>query len=330
MPTWSELQNELQKKPPQERGPLIAEKCHQTTKQIADTYGRNVIYYASSFLQKPKVSGLLNSINREDLNGFMAGVHGLESDRGLLLILHTPGGLAEAAQTIVEYLRSKFGAIDVLIPTYAMSAGTMIALGCDRIVMGRQSQLGPTDPQLIVGNRQFSAHSIVEQFEEAKQNIAGNPVLAHAWAPVLHSFGPALLQKARKSIVYGQELVREWLQEYMLAKRHNRAELAKEVSGYFSSNTHGSHGRRIGRDVAKEHHLEIVDLEDNQDLQDEVLTLYHLSTIAFEQGPAIKSVVSSNGRMWVKNMEIDVTVQQPPQRTKPVKNPRRSGKHRPR
>ena len=133
--------------------------------------------------------------------------------------IHTPGGMAEAAQTIVDYLRSKFSAIDVLVPTYAMSAGTMIALGCDRIIMGRQSQLGPTDPQLIVGNRPFSAHSIVEQFEEAKAEISGNPVLAHAWAPVLRSFGPALLQEARKSISYGQTLVRDWLQKYMFSGR---------------------------------------------------------------------------------------------------------------
>ena len=92
----------------------------------------------------------------EDIHGFMAGIHGHEADKGLLLILHTPGGLAEAAETIVDYLRSKFDKIDILIPTYAMSAGTMIALACDQIIMGRQSQLGPTDPQLIIGDRPFS------------------------------------------------------------------------------------------------------------------------------------------------------------------------------
>lgn len=97
--------------------------------------------------------------------------------------------MAEAAQTIVDYLRSKFSAIDVLIPIYAMSAGTMISLGCDRILMGRQSQLGPTDPQLIVGNRSFSAHSIVEQFKEAKEQISNNPTLAHAWAPARQRLG---------------------------------------------------------------------------------------------------------------------------------------------
>ena len=240
----------------------------------------------------------------------MAGIYNQEYDKGLLLILHTPGGLAEAAQTIVDYLRSKFDSVDVLIPTYAMSAGTMIALGCDRIITGRQSQLGPTDPQLIIGERAFSAHSIVEQFEEAKGDIAANTNLAHAWAPILGSFGPALLQEARKSLTYGRSLVQEWLEKYMLAGTDDPVRLAREASEYFSSNEHGSHGRRVNHDAARANHINVVDLEENQHLQDEVLTLYHISTIAFENGPVTKCVMSSNRRMWVKNIQLDVVVQQ--------------------
>ena len=311
MPAWSELLDEFNTIEPPERGPFLAEKSLNFTARIAERYQRNVLYYASSFLQKPQIPGLFTLINMEDINGFMAGVHGHDFNKGLLLILHTPGGMAEAAQTIVDYLRSKFTAIDIVIPTYAMSAGTMIALGCDRIVMGRQSQLGPTDPQLIVGNRPFSAHSIVDQFEEAKINIASNPVLAHAWAPVLSSFGPALLQEARKAISYGQSLVQNWLQEYMFADTQNPAVLAEQVAEYFGSDKHGSHGKRIDREEAKLKHIKIIDLEDDQDLQEEILSLYHLSTIAFEQGPAAKTVMSSNSRMWVKNMQVEMVVQTP-------------------
>ena len=128
MPSWSDLQDKLNSIEPDKRGAFIAETSRELTGLIAERYDRNVLYYASSFLQKPQVPGLYTSINMEDINGFMAGVHGHDFSKGLLLILHTPGGMAEAAQTIVEYLRSKFGDIDVLVPTYAMSAGTMIAL----------------------------------------------------------------------------------------------------------------------------------------------------------------------------------------------------------
>lgn len=305
MATWSKIQDELNKVQPEKRGDFIADKSHQSMKQIASLYKRNVLYYASAFLQKPQVPSVLTTINREDINGFMAGVHGLDSKKGLLLILHTPGGLAEAAQTIIGYLRSKFSDIAALVPTYAMSAGTMIALGCDRVILGRQSQLGPTDPQLIVANGSFSAHSIVAQFEEAKQDIVNNTDLAHAWAPILRSFGPALLEEARRSITYGQDLVENWLKEYMFADHENPAALAKKAAKYFGSQEHGSHGRRIDREEAELQQIKIDKLEDNQDLQDEVLTLYHLSTIAFENGPASKFVMSSNGRMWIKNISAN-------------------------
>ena len=311
MPSWSDLQDELDGIDPASRGDHIAERARQCTARIAGHCDRNVLYYASSFLQKPQIPGLFTAINMEDINGFMAGIHGHDFSKGLLLVLHTPGGMGEAAQTIVDFLRSKFSDIDFIVPTYAMSAGTMIALGCDGIIMGRQSQLGPTDPQLIVGNRPFSAHSIVEQFEEAKGEIAGNPVLAHAWAPVLRSFGPALLQEARKSIAYGQTLVQDWLQKYMFSGRPDPAGLASSVAAHFGDDRHGSHGRRIDRDEARQQQLEIIDLEDDQILQEEVLTLYHLSTTAFEMGPAAKSVMSSNGRLWIKNMPMVASVQPP-------------------
>ena len=302
MPSWSDLQDELDRIEPDKQGSFISKRLEEYTALIGQHYERNVLYYASSFLQKPQVPGLFTSITMEDINGFMAGVHGLDFNKGLLLILHTPGGMGEAAQTIVDYLRSKFTDIDVLVPTYAMSAGTMIALGCDRVIMGRQSQLGPTDPQIIVEDRPFSAHSIVEQFEEAKTQISNNPVLAHAWSPVLRSFGPALLQEARKSISYGQNLVQDWLQKYMFSERSNSETLAEEVATYFGGDQHGSHGRRIDRDEARNQQLEVLDLEDDQNLQEDVLTLYHLLTIAFERTSAVKSVASSNGRSWIKNM----------------------------
>ena len=207
MATWSELLDEFNRRPPEERGEWIATATHQAVAEIAAISNRNVIAYTSAFLQKPQVPGLSTTINREDINGFMAGVHGLDPHKSLLLLLHTPGGLPDAAQTIVSYLRSKYADIHAVIPTYAMSAGTMVALGCDRIIMGRQSQLGPTDPQLVVGQRPFSAHSIVSQFDQAKNQIVQNPVTAHAWAPVLRTFGPALLEEARKSLEYTRSLV---------------------------------------------------------------------------------------------------------------------------
>ncbi len=305
MPGWSELLDEFKGITPENRGQFISDSVSDAVERIAKHYDRNVLYYASAFLQKPRAPGLSTAITLEDINGFMAGVYGCDPEKNLLLILHTPGGRAEAAQTIVEYLRSKFKKIDIVIPTYAMSAGTMIALGCDRILMDRQSQLGPTDPQMFFGGRHYSAHSIVGQFDKAKEEIAhSDPILAHAWAPVLRSLGPALLEEARRTLSYGQAIVQGWLGQYMFAGHRNRAVLASEVADYFSSDKHGAHGKRIGRKDAKAKKVKVINLEADQKLQDEVLTLYHLSTIAFDHSAAVKVVHSSAGGAWIKNLTM--------------------------
>ena len=304
MSSWAELTDELQKLPPDQRGPWIVDTAKASLEQLAAQTNRNVIVYASGYLQKPQVPGIFLSVNGEDLNGFMTSLYRMDCSRGLLLVLHTPGGSAEAAESIVEYLRSKFDEIDVLIPAFAMSAGTMISLSADRLIMGRQSQLGPTDPQLIMNNAAFSAHSIVEQFDEAKAEIAKNPDLARAWAPVLQPFGPALLQNARKALSYGQTLVQRWLERNMFKSHADPAADARAVATFFSGNSHGSHGRRIDRSEARAQGLTVLDLEDDDVLQSAALTLYHALTIAFESGPAAKIIMSTNGNSWIKNFTV--------------------------
>ena len=94
----------------------------------------------------------------------------------------------------------------------------------------------------------------------------------------------------------------------MFLKREDPVALASAVAAHFGGNQHGSHGRRIDRDELRQQQLEVTNREDNQELQEEVLILYHLSTIAFEMEPAVKSVVSSNGRFWIKNMQMEADV----------------------
>jgi ClpP class serine protease len=64
------------------------------------------------------------------------------------LILHTPGGLVLAALQIARAIDAYKGKVTVLVPHYAMSGGTLIALAADEIIMCGHSVLGPVDPQL--------------------------------------------------------------------------------------------------------------------------------------------------------------------------------------
>jgi Serine dehydrogenase proteinase len=311
MASWADLVKQVESLHPQARGQWVLDQAKVQVGRLATLTNQNVIFYASGFLQKPQVAGQFLSITAEDINGFMTCIHGMDCSKGLLLLLHTPGGSPDAAATIVSYLWSKFTKIEVLIPTYAMSAGTMIAMAGNNIIMGRQSQLGPTDPQLIMNNMPHSAHSIVEQFDEAKKEIANSPQLAGAWLPILQPFGPALLQTARKAIAYTQQLVTQWLEQRMLAGEQNAATTSKAIAEHLGGAQHGSHGRRIDREAARALGLKVTDLEGKPELQDSALTLYHLATVAFEQGPMSKMMISTNGNQWIKNVPAPPAMQLP-------------------
>ncbi|MGD0019953.1 MAG: S49 family peptidase [Candidatus Limnocylindrales bacterium] len=319
MPSWDELLEQFSKRAVADRTPWLLAQQGEALRTISQLReGRNVILYGSAFLQKPQAPSQYLTINHEDLNGFMASVHQMDCKLGLTLLLHTPGGVTNAAESVVAYLRSKFTHIEVIVPALAMSAGTMISLSAERIVMGRQSQLGPIDPQIPAGGRMVSAQAVVEQFEQARREIIGDPVTgqkgnldaAHLWAPVLQSVGPSLLLEAQNALAYGESMVARWLTTCMFAADPPGAGAGKKAAKHFNdATTHKSHGRRIDRDEARSEGLTVEDLEDSDELQEAVLTAYHLMTIIFEQSAAAKLLWTSHGRTWIKNWAPAAAVQ---------------------
>jgi ClpP class serine protease len=284
---------------------------HWLTEQINDALknvrtlrrNRNVILYGSAFLQKPAVPNYTIAIAHEDLNGLMSVIHGMDCNLGLSLILHTPGGQTNAVESFVSYLHTKFTDIEVIVPAFAMSAGTMISLSADRIVMGRQSQLGPIDPQMQLANGgSISARAVTEQFDRAQTDILGTLAKAHVWASILQSLGPSLLQEAQNALDYSETMVARWLAKGMFKNANDPDAEGKRVAHHFNdASTHKSHGRRIDRDEAKLQGVVIEDLEAEQTLQDAILTVYHLMTIMFSNGQTTKVFWSDAGQIWAKN-----------------------------
>ncbi len=154
MPDWNQLRNEIDA-----AGSTYDIIRRRYLRKLHELSGRNVIIYYSGWLQKRNLEGM--EVNDADKNGFMTVVHELDCDRGLDLILHTPGGETAATESLVDYLRAMFRTdIRAFVPQLALSAGTMIACACKVIFMGKQSSLGPIDPQF--GG--IPAHGVVEEF----------------------------------------------------------------------------------------------------------------------------------------------------------------------
>ncbi len=118
--------------------------------------------------------------------------------------------------------------------------------------------------------------------------------------PILQQYGPALIQQCEAAEALALRLVREWLQEWMLAGKRNRAKKADAIANYFASyEEHRSHSLGISREQARKQGVNVTDLEADQGLQDGVLSVHH-ATMHTLQGAAIKIVENHLGRAFVK------------------------------
>jgi len=317
MPTWGEILKELQQlhtskqQLPPGVSPFDAIR-RKYIQALAKHTGRNVIVYASKWTQGG-VEPEIISITPEDVQGFMEVVHGLTGD-ALDLVVHSPGGSAEATESIVTYLRSKFRDIRVLIPHAAMSAATMLACASDRLVMGKHSFIGPIDPQFIVqtelGRKPVPAHAILEQFAMAQRQCR-DPALLSSWIPMLRQYGPALIVQCQLAMQLAQSLVGDWLGRYMFAADPNAKDKATKTAAALSDHaTFKSHGRFIGRDQAKSLGMVVEDLEADQVLQDALLSIFHASTHTFLATPAVKLIENHQGKAFIKQQQQLILVPQ--------------------
>jgi len=248
----------------------------------------------------------------------MQVMHGISTSH-LDLIIHSPGGSLEAAESFVIYLRSKFDHIRVIVPHLAMSAATMIACAADEIVLGKHSFLGPIDPQFALntpmGQRMVPAQAILAQFELA-QKECNDPTKLAAWIPMLNQYGPDLLVQCEHASKMSKRLVNEWLKTYMFKSetKAKRQALASNISNWLSNHQYfKSHGRHIQRDSLRAKKLKIINLEDDQKFQDLVLSTFHATTMTMTLTPAVKIIENHFGKAFINQAQM--IIQAPQQMT---------------
>lgn len=257
---------------------------------------RNAIIYYSGWLQKPDAPAV--SVNDVDKNGLMTVVHKLDRSIGLDLLLHTPGGDLAATESIVDYLRAMFGSdIRAIVPQLALSAGTMIACACREIVMGKQSSLGPVDPQMRGG---VPAHGILEEFQQAYDEIkgtGGTDAAKHAvWQHILSKYPPTLIGECKKAIQWSNDLVSGWLRTGMLEGDPDAdPKLAKILDGLGNHALSLSHSRHLSAETCRAMGLKISTLEENPKLQDAVLSVHHACMLTLSSTDAIKLIENHLG-----------------------------------
>lgn len=305
MPNWGQVLNEIQglgnKNPLDITRRKYLATMHKYTK-------RNIIAYYSAFLQRP--CGNV-SIDDNDKNALMQAVFNLDKTKGLDLILHTPGGDIAATESIVDYLKSLFGRdIRAFIPQMAMSAGTMIALSCKEIVMGKQSNIGPFDPS--IGG--ISCGGVIEEFNKACEGIQKDPSSTPLWTSIISKYHPTFLGDCQKAIDLSDKIVTKWLCDNMFYKHPNASDEAKRIVDELGSHEKTfSHAKHIHIDHCKELGIKVTPLEafgkqkinGCKDLQDCVLTIHHAYMHTFSNSSASKIIENHLGNAMIINTSLN-------------------------
>lgn len=292
MPNWIDVQREITEKFNRGEGldydSIVHGYRRKYLEELSRHTRRNVISYYSPTLP----------ITESDMNAFMAVVYGLDRRQGLDLILHTLGGDVAATEALVNYLRAMFG-IDIraIIPQLAMSAGTMIACACKVILMGKHSSLGPIDPQI---GGMLPAKGILEEFEEAAKEISHDPSRLDVWRLIIEQYNPTLLGNCKRAINLAEEIVTQWLRSGMFAgERKAKKKSGNIVASLLDLDRNKIHSRHLPLASCMELGLKITRLEEDDTLQDLVLTVHHAYMLAFENTNAIKIVENHNGKALI-------------------------------
>ena len=302
MANWSELLKEIT-----QLGSAFDILRRKYIKELHEYTERNVICYYSGFLQKPEL-GINNAVNDHDKNGLMTTINGLDIDMGLDLILHTPGGDTAATESIVDYLWQKFqGNIRCFVPQMAMSAGTMIACSCKEIWLGKQSSLGPVDPQF----NGIPAHGVIEEFKKAYTEIVNDPRTIPVWQPVIAKYPPSFIGECEKAVKWSNELVSSWLERNMLADDHEKTQKIEKILIELGDHSVSyAHNRHLSAQKCQEIGLKINMLENDQKLQDLVLSVHHIYFHTLGSTSAFKIIENHKGIAYIQQAQQVILPQQ--------------------
>lgn len=93
--------------------------------------------------------GAETQIHPEVMDYFVEHLDLIGKVKKISLFLYTRGGSTIAAWSIVNLIRQFCDEFEVIVPSKAHSAGTLICLGANSIVMTKQATLGPVDPSVV-------------------------------------------------------------------------------------------------------------------------------------------------------------------------------------
>jgi hypothetical protein len=267
---------------------------HERIGALEKATKRNVIWYHANMghplggMIPPDADMVENIVSSLDLTPY----------EGIDLYLNTPGGLPEVAARMLRSVRTRTKSFRVVVPSQAMSAGTLLAFGADEILMGPASALGPVDPQMVrmtPGGPTVSrpAKQYIEAYEDlaarAQHAIMGG-LPPHPWLQQLKEQDASFIMECKKARDATKNLGAQFLLDGML-KGKQMADAQGVVELFIKHGDEGTHGMPIWANKAREMGLTVRELDGNSDDWRAIRELY----VRYEQYVGAKGLAKTIG-----------------------------------
>lgn len=289
----------------------VAEEIRKSIKEVEEIRKIPLVCYVANVVKQTTGSISIDTSDDLPFNEMLNCID--NSIKEIDIVLVTPGGFANQAAQFVNSLRPRFDKVNFLLLNKAMSAGTIFVMSGDEIIMTKQSQIGPIDPQ--VRNRIgafIPAQSILTLIEDIKTKgeaaaKEGKPV---DWTDlqILRNIDPNDIATAISASQYSIGLVQEYLYNYKFKNWENHSttanavtdeekkERAKEIAQLLCNHSEWkNHGHAITREAAWQVcKLKIKHAEDIDGLERAMRRMWALFYWLFENTGFTKVFASNN------------------------------------
>lgn len=227
------------------------------------------------------------------------------------IYIETPGGSGETAEEIVRFLRKHFDTVSFVVSGEAKSAGTLIVLSGDEILMTETGSLGPIDAQMKIGRSVISAYDYVEWVNEKRADAEKNDRLNPFDATMVAQITPGELGSVYHALKFAEDLVVEWLVNFKFKKwdktetrgipvtdemKNKRAvEIARELSNHAKWR---SHGRSIKIENLEEINLKISRVDNDPKLSDIVYRIQMVCRLLFDSTSIYKIFATADSKVF--------------------------------
>lgn len=218
-------------------------------RRLEEMRGARVLAYVTSDRHN-----MASQIGSDVIGLFAEHLDAIRGNDRVSLYLYTRGGDTLATWNLVNLIRQHAGYLEVIVFMRALSGGTLICLGADRIVMSEQATLGPIDPSVMTAlnpQKPGSAERVLVSVEDltgfvefCRQELGGQADLKDLLGILSNNIHPLVLGRAFRA--HGQIRM---LARKLLAHQNLSEDKTEETLKFLCSDS-GSHDYTIHRQEA--------------------------------------------------------------------------------